>query len=45
MSNDLVADCLTRVRNAQRAGHRSVRIKPSKLVDAVLAVLKREGSY
>ncbi|MBX7138422.1 MAG: 30S ribosomal protein S8 [Oligoflexia bacterium] len=43
MSNDLVADLLTRIRNAQRAGHRSVSVRPSKLVINVLEVLRSEG--
>ena len=43
MSNDLVADMLTCIRNAQRAGHRSVRVRNSRMVKAVLEVLKKEG--
>lgn len=43
MSNDLVADLLTRIRNSQRAGHRSVRVRTSKLVESILSVLKTEG--
>jgi len=43
MKTDFLADALTRVRNAQRAGHKSVRVPSSKVVDRVLAVLKEEG--
>lgn len=40
---DPIADLLTRIRNAQRAGHATVVIPRSKLKVAVIAVLKREG--
>lgn len=43
MSNDLVADLLTRIRNGQIIGRRSVDVKASKLVERVLGVLKNEG--
>lgn len=43
MSNDLVADLLTRIRNAQRAGHKSVKVQVSKFSQQVLSVLKAEG--
>ncbi|RIL07994.1 MAG: 30S ribosomal protein S8 [Proteobacteria bacterium] len=43
MSNDLIADCLTRIRNAQRAGHKSVHVRQTKMVARVLEVLKSEG--
>lgn len=43
MSNDLVADLLTRIRNSQMIGRRSVDVKASKLVERVLGVLKSEG--
>lgn len=43
MSNDLISDCLTRIRNAQRAGHRSVMVRDSRLVRNVLEVLHKEG--
>ena len=42
MVNDLIADLLTRIRNGQRAGHRSVRVPSFKLGRAVLEVLKKE---
>ena len=43
MSNDLVADLLTRIRNGQIIGRRSVDVRASKLVERVLGVLKSEG--
>lgn len=43
MINDTLADCLTRIRNAQRAGHASVIIPESKVVRSVLEVLVKEG--
>ena len=43
MITDLLADTLTRVRNAQRVGHKSVQVRASKLAGQVLAVLKSEG--
>jgi len=43
MINDPVADLLTRIRNSQRAGHKSVRIRKSKMAERILSVLKDEG--
>ena len=43
MKTDSIADLLTRVRNAQRAGHKSVRVLKSNLGARVLEVLKVEG--
>ncbi len=43
MINDHVSDMITRIRNGQRAGHRSVLVTVSKLNKSVLEVLKREG--
>ena len=43
MVNDTIADLLTRIRNAQRAGFSSVRVPASRLVKSVLDVLKEEG--
>ena len=40
---DSLADMLTRVRNAQRAGHDRVEIPASKLKMGVAKVLKKEG--
>lgn len=41
--NDLLSDMLTRLRNGQQANLYSVRAPASKLLEAVLAVLKDEG--
>ncbi len=43
MINDSVSDLFTRIRNAQRVGHRSVAVVASKMSKAVLDVLKSEG--
>lgn len=43
MITDPIADLLTRVRNAQRAGHKSVRVRGSKMARSVLEVMKSEG--
>ncbi len=43
MQSDLIADTLTRIRNAQRAGHKSVAVRNSKAVKRVLEVLRAEG--
>ena len=43
MMVDIVSDFFTRVRNAQKVGHRSVRVRASKMVEGVLKVLKTEG--
>jgi small subunit ribosomal protein S8 len=43
MINDHISDMITRIRNGQRAGHRSVLVTASKLNRSVLEVLKREG--
>jgi small subunit ribosomal protein S8 len=43
MINDHVSDMIARIRNGQRAGHRSVLVTASKLNKSVLEVLKREG--
>ena len=40
---DPIADLLTRIRNAQLAGHESVTIPHSKLKSEVIRVLKEEG--
>ena len=40
---DPIADLLTRIRNAQLAGHESVVIPHSKLKSEVIRVLKEEG--
>lgn len=43
MTNDLVSDMLTRIRNASLAKHSFTRVKYSKLNLAILSVLKAEG--
>ncbi len=43
MVSDSIADLLTRVRNAQRAGHKSVKVTYSRMAKAVLDVLVKEG--
>lgn len=43
MSNDLIADGLTKIRNASRAKHPTVDVKATKLLEHVLEVLKAEG--
>ena len=43
MINDHVSDMITRIRNGQRAGHRSVVVTAAKLNKSVLEVLKKEG--
>jgi small subunit ribosomal protein S8 len=41
--SDPIADMLTRIRNASRAGKTQVNIKASKICEGIAAVLKREG--
>ena len=43
MTNDLVSDMLTRIRNASLARHSFTRIRYSKLNLAILKVLEAEG--
>lgn len=43
MMTDSVADVLTRIRNAQRAGHKVVHVRASQMAERVLAVLQKEG--
>ena len=43
MVNDTIADLLTRIRNAQLAGHPSVRVPVSRMTGYILEVLKIEG--
>lgn len=40
---DPIADLLTRIRNAQKAGHESVTIPRSKIKLGIVAILKKEG--
>ncbi len=43
MMNDPIADMLTRVRNANLAGHQNVEVPSSRMKDAIAAILKSEG--
>ena len=43
MTNDLVSDMLTRIRNGQAAKHVSVKMPSAKLKIAIAKVLKEEG--
>ena len=43
MVTDTISDLLTRLRNAQRAGHPSVQVPVSKVSGRILEVLKAEG--
>lgn len=44
MQNDPIADALSRIRNAERAGHRMIQVKPaSKLLGNVLQVMQEAG--
>jgi len=43
MTNDLIADMLTRIRNAGRAGHENVEVKINNTCEKILAILKTEG--
>lgn len=43
MMTDPISDMLTRIRNAQKAGHAEVRIPASKLKQQMLHILSDEG--
>ena len=43
MMTDPISDMLTRIRNAQKAGHAEVRIPASKLKQKILYLLSDEG--
>lgn len=43
MITDQIADLLTRIRNAQRAGHPTVNVPASKKKQAVVTLLQNEG--
>lgn len=43
MTNDPIADLLTRIRNAQHAKHEIVSVPASKMKRAILDILKSEG--
>ena len=41
--SDPIADMLTRIRNASRAGHPRVSFPGSRMKEAILRILKTEG--
>ena len=41
--HDPVADGLTKIRNASRAKHPTVDVRPARMVERILDVLKQEG--
>ena len=41
--SDPIADMLTRIRNATRAGHKAVNVRPSGVCEGIAKVLKEEG--
>ncbi len=43
MMTDPIADMLTRVRNANLAGHQKVEVPASRMKDAIAEILKAEG--
>ena len=43
MINDPIADMLTRIRNAALQKHRYVNVRTSKLITALLSVMKETG--
>nr|YP_009397286.1 ribosomal protein S8 [Thuretia quercifolia]ARW66472.1 ribosomal protein S8 [Thuretia quercifolia] len=43
MSNDTIADMLTRIRNANLAKHQIVQVPDTKMTKNILQVLKEEG--
>lgn len=43
MLTDVIAETLTRIRNAQNAGHATVSVRHTKMVASILNVLKTEG--
>jgi small subunit ribosomal protein S8 len=43
VSSDNIADMLTKIRNAQKAGHDSVSVPLSKLKLEIIKIMKNEG--
>jgi len=41
--SDIIADSLTRIRNAQKAGHEQVDVYINGLIEKILKILKDEG--
>lgn len=42
-ASDPIADTLTKIRNAQAAGHDVVELKMSNVVESILTILREEG--
>jgi len=40
---DPISDLLTRIRNGQHAGHKSIKVSTSKIKKAVVQILQQEG--
>jgi small subunit ribosomal protein S8 len=43
MTTDLIADMLTRIRNASAAGHESVEVRINNTCEKILSIMKNEG--
>ena len=43
MVNDQISDTLTRIRNASQAKHHIVAVSCTKIVEAIVKILKSEG--
>ncbi|HRP68043.1 MAG TPA: 30S ribosomal protein S8 [Turneriella sp.] len=43
MTNDLISDMLTRIRNAGRAGHETTEVRINNTCEKILDILKSEG--
>ena len=43
MVNDQISDTLTRIRNASKAKHHIVTVSCTKITEAIVIILKREG--
>jgi small subunit ribosomal protein S8 len=43
MTNDLISDMLTRIRNAGRANHENVEVRINNTCEKILGILKSEG--
>ncbi len=41
--SDPIADALTRIKNAQMAGHESVAVSTNRTISSILEILKNEG--
>ena len=43
MTNDIISDLLTRIRNATNARHTLVKVPSTKMTDRIVEILKEEG--